>query len=250
MSGHSKWATIKHQKGAADAKRGQLFTKLSREIIFASKEGGPDPAMNARLRLAVQKARDARMPSDNIERAIKKGSGQLEGETLSELNLEGYGPGGVAVLVQAVSDNRNRTIADVRHIFTRSGGALGEAGCVSWIFEAKGSIVVRTGGRDPDELSLEAIDAGADDVREEGELVEVITSPDHLEKVRKVLESKGLSIESAGVEKHPRTLVELKEDAAMSVLKLLSTLEEMDDVQNVYSNADFDPAVIEKFQAG
>jgi YebC/PmpR family DNA-binding regulatory protein len=250
MSGHSKWATIKHQKGAADAKRGQMFTKLSREIIMASKEGGPEPDMNARLRLAVQKAKDARMPAENIERAIKKGSGQLEGETLTELNLEGYGPGGVAVLVQAVSDNRNRTVADVRHIFTRSGGAMGEAGCVSWIFDTKGSIVVKTGGRDPDELTLEAIDAGAEDVKPEEDVLEVITAPDQLEKVRKALELKKVTIESASMEKHPKTQVELDEETALQVLKLLSSLEDMDDVQNVYSNADFDPAVVEKFAAG
>jgi len=249
MSGHSKWATIKHQKGAANAKRGQLFTKLSREIIFAAKEGGPDPDMNARLRLAVQKAKDARMPSDNIERAIKKGSGQLEGEVLTELNLEGYGPGGVAVLVQGVSDNRNRTIADVRHIFTKAGGALGEAGCVSWIFETKGSIVVKGGNRDPDELTLEAIDAGADDVKIDEDVLEILTTPDQLEKVRKALEAKKIPVESAGIEKHPKTLVELDEETALQVLKLLSNLEDLDDVQNVYSNADFDPAVIDKFQA-
>jgi YebC/PmpR family DNA-binding regulatory protein len=249
MSGHSKWANIQHEKGAADAKRGQAFTKLSREIIMASKEGGPSPDMNARLRLAIQKAKDARMPSDNIERAIKKGSGQLEGEVLVEMNLEGYGPGGVAVLVQAVSDNRNRTVSDVRHNFTRLGGALGEAGCVSWIFDSVGSIILKTEGRSLDDLTMEAIDAGADDVRPEEDLLEVITAPDQLEKVRKALEAKKLSIESAGIEKHPKTHVELNEETAMQVLKMLSTLEDMDDVQNVYSNADFDPAVVEKFAA-
>jgi YebC/PmpR family DNA-binding regulatory protein len=250
MSGHSKWATIKHQKGAADAKRGQVFTKLSREIIMASKEGGPNPDMNARLRLAIQKARDARMPMDNIDRAVKKGSGQLEGETLTELNLEGYGPGGVAVLVQAVSDNRNRTIADVRHMFTKSGGAMGEAGCVSWIFEPKGSIVIKSAGKDIDELTLEVIDAGADDVKPEDELMEVITAPDQLEKVRRALEAKKLEIESASMDMHPKTMVELNEETALQVLKLLSALEDLDDIQNVYSNADFDPAVVEKFQVG
>lgn len=249
MSGHSKWANIQHEKGAADAKRGQAFTKLSREIIMAAKEGGPSPDMNARLRLAIQKAKDARMPSDNIERAIKKGSGQLEGEVLVEMNLEGYGPGGVAVLVQAVSDNRNRTVSDVRHQFTRSGGAMGEAGCVSWIFDSKGSIILKTNGRDPDELTMEAIDAGAEDVKQEEDVLEVITAPDQLEKVRKALEAKKLAIESSGIEKHPRTHVELNEETAMQVLKLLSTLEDMDDVQNVYSNADFDPALVEKFAA-
>ncbi len=249
MSGHSKWANIQHEKGAADAKRGQAFTKLSREIIMAAKEGGPSPDMNARLRLAIQKAKDARMPSDNIERAIKKGSGQLEGEVLVEMNLEGYGPGGVAVLVQAVSDNRNRTVSDVRHQFTRSGGAMGEAGCVSWIFDTKGSIVIKTEGRDPDELTLEAIDAGAEDVKPEENVMEVITAPDQLEKVRKSLELKKINIESAGMEKHPKTHVELDEETALQVLKLLSSLEDMDDVQNVYSNADFDPAVVDKFAA-
>ncbi len=249
MSGHSKWATIKHQKGAADAKRGQAFTKLSREIIMSAKEGGPNPDMNARLRLAVQKARDARMPMDNIDRAIKKGSGQLEGESLVEMTLEGYGPGGVAVLVQAVSDNRNRTVAEVRHLFTRSGGAMGEAGCVSWIFEAKGDINVKTEGKDPDDLELEAIDAGAEDVRIEDELVIVSTAPDQMEKVRKTLEAKGFVIDSFGIDMHPKTMVELSEEPALQALKMLSAFEDLDDVQNVYSNADFDPAVIEKFQA-
>ena len=249
MSGHSKWATIKHQKGAADAKRGQAFTKLSREIIMSAKEGGPNPDMNARLRLAVQKARDARMPMDNIDRAIKKGSGQLEGESLVEMTLEGYGPGGVAVMVHAVSDNRNRTVAEIRHLFTRSGGAMGEAGCVSWIFEAKGDIIVKTDGKDPDELELEAIDAGAEDVRAEDDLVVVSTAPQQMEKVRKALEAKGFIIESAGIDMHAKTLVELDEDTAMQILKLLSSLEDLDDAQNVYSNADFDPAVVEKFQS-
>lgn len=250
MSGHSKWATIKHQKGAADAKRGQLFTKLSREIILAAKEGGPDPAMNARLRLAVQKAKDASMPNDNIERAIKKGSGQLEGESLLELTLEGYGPGGVAVLVQAVTDNRNRTIQEVRHFFSKSGGSMGEAGCVAWIFDPRGSIAVSIGSADADELTLEVIDAGAEDVKPQDEYLEVLTAPEQLEAVRQAVEAKGLEIENSGIEMQPKTLVELDEPTALQVLKLLTWLEEMDDVQNVYSNADFDPAVVEKFQAG
>ena len=250
MSGHSKWATIKHQKGAADAKRGQIFTKLSREIILSSKEGGPDPDMNARLRLAIQKAKDARMPADNIDRAIKKGSGQLEGESLLELTLEGYGPGGVAVLVHAVSDNRNRAIQEVRHIFTKSNSAMGEAGCVSWIFESKGSITVAINDRDVDEMTLEAIDAGAEDVKTEDEYLEVITAPDQLEKVRLALEAKDFVIENAGLDMRPKTLVELDEETALQVLKMLTAMEELDDTQNVYSNADFDPAVVEKFQAG
>ena len=250
MSGHSKWATIKHQKGAADAKRGQLFTKLSREIILSAKDGGPDPAMNARLRLAVQKAKDARMPSDNIERAIKKGSGQLEGETLYELTLEGYGPGGVAVLVQAVSDNRNRAIQEVRHLFTKSGGAMGEAGCVAWIFDSKGVVTINAENQDADELTLELIDAGAEDVSGDAEYLEIITAPEQLEQVRQAVDNKGLSIESAGLEMKPKTLVELDDDTGMQVLKLVTGLEDLDDVQNVYSNADFSDAVLEKFQAG
>ncbi|MGI2336331.1 MAG: YebC/PmpR family DNA-binding transcriptional regulator [Dehalogenimonas sp.] len=249
MSGHSKWATIKHQKGAADAKRGQLFTKLSREIILASKEGGPDPDMNARLRLAIQKAKDARMPSDNIERAIKKGSGQLEGETLLELTLEGYGPGGVAVLVHAVSDNRNRAIQEVRHLFTKSGGAMGEAGCVAWIFDSKGTITVPAEGQDIDELTLEVIDAGAEDVKPDEEYLEIVTAPDQLEAVRQAIEAKGLTIENSGLDMQPKTQVELDDDTAMQVLKLLTAIEELDDVQNVYSNADFSAEALEKFQA-
>lgn len=249
MSGHSKWATIKHQKGAADARRGQLFTKLSREIILASKEGGPDPDMNARLRLAVQKAKDARMPSDNIDRAIKKGSGQLEGETLLELTLEGYGPGGVAVLVHAVSDNRNRAIQEVRHLFTKSGGAMGEAGCVSWIFDSKGTITVPAAGQDIDELTLEVIDAGAEDVKADEGYLDIITAPDQLEAVRQAIEAKGLTIENSGLDMQPKTMIELDEDTAMQVLKLLTAMEELDDVQNVYSNADFSSEVLEKFQA-
>lgn len=249
MSGHSKWATIKHQKGAADAKRGQLFTKLSREIILASKEGGPDPDMNARLRLAIQKAKDARMPSDNIERAIKKGSGQLEGETLLELTLEGYGPGGVAVLVHAVSDNRNRAIQEVRHLFTKSGGAMGEAGCVAWIFDSKGTITVPAEGQDIDELTLEVIDAGAEDVKPDEEYLEIVTAPDQLEAVRQAIEAKGLTIENSGLDMKPKTQVELDDDTAMQVLKLLTAMEELDDVQNVYSNADFSAEALEKFQA-
>ena len=164
MSGHSKWASIKHQKGVADARRGQLFTKLTREIIVAVREGGSSPDTNFRLRLAIQKARDNSMPSDNIERAIKRGSGELGGDVLVEMTLEGYGPGGVAILVKALSDNRNRTLQEVRNIFTRNNGSLGENGCVAWIFDLKGLITVNTDGLDAEELSLKAIDAGAEDV--------------------------------------------------------------------------------------
>jgi len=197
MSGHSKWSSIKHQKGVADARRGQLFTKLTREIIVAVREGGASPDTNFRLRLAVQKARDNSMPSDNIERAIKRGSGELGGAALAEMTLEGYGPGGAAILVQALSDNRNRTLQDVRNIFTRGGGSLGESGCVAWIFDLKGLITVNTGGLDAEELSLAAIDAGAEDVVVGGDCVEIYTRPDELEMVRKALEEQSVPIASA-----------------------------------------------------
>ena len=190
MSGHSKWASIKHQKGVADARRGQLFTKLTREIIVAVREGGSNPESNFRLRLAVQKARDNNMPLDNIERSIKKGSGELEGVSLTELVLEGYGPNGTAILVNALSDNRNRTIQDVRSIFSRHNGSLGENGCVAWLFDSKGLIRVKTDNLDADDLALNAIDAGADDVKVESGYVEVYTKPEELEIVRSALEKK------------------------------------------------------------
>ena len=248
MSGHSKWASIKHQKGVADARRGQLFTKLTREIIIAAREGGGSPDMNFRLRLAVQKARDANMPMDNIERAIKKGTGELEGGTLAEITLEGYGPNGVAILVQALSDNRNRAIQEVRGAFTRHGSALGESGCVAWIFESKGIITINAENVDADELALSAIDAGAEDVKVEDNIVEVYTTPENLEAVRKALEDQGLSIESSDLQMIPSNVVQLDEKAALQTLKLLDKLEELDDVQNVYSNADFPESVLESYE--
>ncbi|MGE0903411.1 YebC/PmpR family DNA-binding transcriptional regulator [Dehalococcoides mccartyi] len=249
MSGHSKWATIKHAKGAADAKRGQLFTKLSREIIFAAKQGGSSPEGNARLRLAIQKAKDNRMPSDNIERAIKKGSGELEGATVIEMILEGYGPGGVAVLVNGMSDNRNRTVSDVRHMFSKSGGSLAESGAVSWIFETKGVIGVETVGLDTDELSLKAIDMGAEDVNIEEDYMEIYTAMPDMEKVRQQLEAQGVTVDSAEINMIPKNTVKLDEETSLQVLKLLDKLEELDDVQTVSSNADFDPEVVEKYHS-
>jgi len=187
MSGHSKWASIKHQKGVADARRGQLFTKLTREIIVVVRDGGSNPEANFRLRLAIQKARDNNMPTDNIERAIKRGSGELEGASLTEVVLEGYGPNGTAILVEALTDNRNRTIQDVRNAFTRHGSSLGENGCVAWIFDTKGVITVKTDSLDADDLALNAIDAGADDVKVESGYVEIYTKPEELEMVRSAL---------------------------------------------------------------
>jgi YebC/PmpR family DNA-binding regulatory protein len=247
MSGHSKWSSIKHQKGVTDARRGQLFTKLTREIIVAVREEGSDPNMNARLRLSVQKARDNSMPSDNIERAIKKGSGTLEGSALEEMVLEGYGVNGAAILVKALTDNRNRTIQDVRHMFTRHGGSLGESGCVAWLFDSKGLIMIKTNGLDTEELALEAIDAGADDVKVEGAFVEIYTKSNELEMVRKALEEKKLPIDSAELSLVPKTMIELDDKAALRTLRL-DKLEELDDVQQVSSNVDFPDSVLERFQ--
>jgi YebC/PmpR family DNA-binding regulatory protein len=249
MSGHSKWSKIKHQKGADDVKRGNLFTKLTREIIVAAKEGGGDPDTNFRLRLAVQKARDSNMPMDNIDRAIKKGTGDLEGGSLTEMTLEGYGPSGMAILVSALTDNRNRTIQEVRSTLTRHGGSMGESGCVSWIFESRGVININTENIDADELALTAIDAGAEDVQVSKDFVEVITKPDDLEKVRATLERQKVKIESSELQMVPKTLVKLDEKAATQALKLLERLEEIDDIQNVYSNADIPDSVLEAIQA-
>jgi YebC/PmpR family DNA-binding regulatory protein len=249
MSGHSKWSTIKRQKGVADARRGQLFTKLAREIIVAVREGGDNPESNFRLRLVIQKARDNNMPLDNIERAIKRGSGHAEGAALVEMTLEGYGPSGVAILVQALSDNRNRTLQEVRNIFTRNGGNLGEAGCVAWLFDSRGLITVETDGKDAEELALEAIDAGAEDVKVENKYVEVYTRPEDLEKVREALEAKNITVASAELSMVPKSTIDMEEKAALQTLKLLDKLEELDEVQNIASNADFSDEILEKYQA-
>jgi YebC/PmpR family DNA-binding regulatory protein len=249
MSGHSKWHSIKHQKGIADAKRGQLFTKLTREIIIAAREGGGNPEANFRLRLAVQKARDANMPMDNIDRAIKKGTGEIEGGALSEVILEGYGPNGIAILVNALSDNRNRTIQEVRSTFTRHGGSLSESGSVAWLFDSKGVITIKAENVNPDELALAAIDAGADDVKVESGYVEVYTNPQELEKVRAALEGQNTAIESSELSMVPKSVVQLEDKAALQTLKLLDKLEEIDDVQNVFTNADIPDSVAATYEA-
>ena len=249
MSGHSKWSSIKHQKGVADARRGQLFTKLTREIIVAVRQGGSNPETNFRLRLAIQKARDNNMPLENIERAIKRGSGEIEGVTLTEMILEGYGPSGAAILVQALSDNRNRTLQDVRSVFTRNGGSLGESGCVAWIFDLKGFVTIDTDGLDVEELSLKAIDAGAEDVIPGDGYVEIYTRPDELEVVRKALEAQDVPIASAEQSLIAKTTIKLDEKAALQTLRLLDKLENLDEVQQVCSNVDFDDDVVEKYQS-
>jgi YebC/PmpR family DNA-binding regulatory protein len=249
MSGHSKWASIKHQKGVADARRGQLFTKLTREIIVAVRQGGSSTETNFRLRLAVQKARDNNMPLDNIERAIKRGSGETEGAALSEMVLEGYGPSGAAILVQALSDNRNRTVQEVRNLFSRNGGNLGESGCVAWLFESKGLIMVDPDDSDPEDIALQAIDAGAEDVKIESDHVEIYTMPEDFMAVREALESAGVTVDSSEVSMIPQTTVDLEEKPALQNLRLLHKLEELDEVQLVSSNINFTDDVLEKFEA-
>ncbi|MDP2730973.1 MAG: YebC/PmpR family DNA-binding transcriptional regulator [Dehalococcoidales bacterium] len=247
MSGHSKWSTIKHQKGTADARRGQLFTKLSREIIVAVREGGSNPEANVKLRLAIQKARDNNMPMDNIERAIKKGSGETEGATLNEMIFEGYGPSGSAILVQALSDNRNRILQEVRNVFSRNGASLGEAGCVVWLFESKGLLLIEADNLNPEEIALRAIDSGADDVKVEQDHIEIYTRPEELETVRAALEEKNIPIASAEVTMLPKTTLELEEKSALQTLKLMHKLEELDEVQSVSSNVNFTSSVLESY---
>lgn len=247
VSGHSKWSQIKRQKGAADAKRGQLFTKLSRELVLAVREGGDNPDMNPRLRLAVQKARDNNMPMESIERAIRRGSGETEGANLVEASFEGYGPGGVAILLMALTDNRNRTVSEVRNVLSRGGGNLGESGCVAWVFQPKGVITVEAA--DAEELALFAIDAGAEDVMVVDTVVEIYTSPESLEKLRRTLEERELTVVSAEVSMLPNNTVMLDEKSALSTLRLLDRLEELDDVQRVFTNADFPDEALEQYRA-
>lgn len=248
MSGHSKWSTIKRQKGAADAKRGQMFTKLAKEIIIAAKEGGGNPDANFRLRLAVQKARDNNMPSDNIERAIKKGSGDLESSNLVEITFEGYGPKGAAVLVEVMTDNRNRTLSEIRNAFSRHGGNLGESGSVAWMFESRGVLTIEVDEENKEELELMAIDAGADDVNEGEGYLEIYTTPQNLEKVRTAVENNG-SVVSSEVSLVPTTTVTLDEKGTLQALKLIDHLEELDDVQRVFTNIDFSEEMLEKLRS-
>jgi YebC/PmpR family DNA-binding regulatory protein len=245
MGGHSHWSQIKRQKASQDAKRGELFTKLAREITVAAREGGPDSDLNPRLRLAIEKAREYNMPMDNVERAIKKATGQGEDAGgLQGATFEGYGPGGVAIMVDVVTDNRNRAVQELRTTFARSGGSLGETGCVGWVFETAGLIAVEPGQDGPEDIALRAIDAGAEDVRMDDDRVEVYSAPDALDRVRRALREAGLAVTSADLTKIPKTTVSLDEKSALQVLKLLDALEELDDVQKVYSNAEFPDVVL------
>ena len=247
MSGHSKWSSIKHKKGAADAKRGQLFTKLTRALIVAAKDGGPDPASNLALQNAIEKARAASMPKDNIERAIARGSGTgADAAAYEHISYEGYGPGGVAVYVDVLTDNRNRTAGEVRHIFARHDGNLAESGAVAWLFERKGVVLVDRDSTDEDELTLAAADAGAEDVADEGSSFEVTCAPEDLQAVREGLEAAGIAVTDAEVTMLPKTTVAVEDEAvARKVLKLIDGLEENDDVQDVYANFDIPERVLE-----
>ena len=248
MSGHSKWSTIKHQKGAADAKRGQLFTRLTKEIAVAAKSGGGEVDMNPRLRLAVQQARHNNMPLDNIERAIKRATGQLDGQVeLEELVYEGFGPGGAAILVVAVTDNRNRASSEVRNVFDRNNGKMGQVGSVGWMFVQKGVITLELSEGQIEEAELLAIEHGAEDITNDDTSLEVRTSPQDFESVRQALEDAGMTALSAEVTLVPTTQTGLDERAAEQTLKLLDRLEGLDDVQKVVTNADFPEAVLEKY---
>ncbi len=252
MSGHSKWATIKRKKAGIDAARGKKFTKLIREITIAAREGGGDPAGNPRLALAIENAKGANMPKDNMERAIKKGTGDLgEGNTFEDVNYEGYGPGGIAYFVECTTDNLNRTVADIRHIFSKHGGNMGTSGSVAYLFEQKGIINIPAEGADMDEVMLTAIDCGAEDVYTEDDIIVVSTSREDLYAVRSALEESGYSIESAELQRIPSTNVKVDPDTALSNFKLMEKFEESDDVSNVFNNMEMDEetiAVAEKME--
>ena len=249
MSGHSKWSTIKRKKGAADAKRGKAFTKLIKEIMVAARFGGGDINANPRLRTAVLAAKAENMPRDNIDRAIKKGTGELEGVNYEELNYEGYGPGGVAMMLEVLTDNKNRTVADVRHVFSKQNGSLGEAGCVSWMFEKKGLMTINKAGVDEDRLIEAALDAGALDVKDAGKEFDVTTSPGNFEEVKKKLEEAGFKCSYGEVTMVPQTTVRLAGKEAEQMLKLMEALEDADDVQKVYANFDIADEEMERLSA-
>ena len=251
MSGHSKWSSIKHKKGAADAKRGKLFSKLSRAIIVAAREGGADPDGNASLATAIQKARDASMPKDNIDRAIARGAGTAtEGEVFETVTYEGYGPEGVAVFVEALTDNRNRTAAEVRHVFAKHEGNLGTSGAVAWLFERKGVLIVPADGVDEETLMLVAADGGAEDIELDGSSFQVISAPDDLAAVRAALDGAGIAYDSADLTMLPKTTVSVEDEgAAKKLVRLMDALEDNDDIQAVYANFDIPEGILERVAA-
>ncbi len=249
MAGHNKWSSIKHRKAAVDAKRGKIFTKLIREITVAAKTGGGNPETNTRLRAAIAAAKDANMPKDNIEKAIKRGTGELEGVNYEEIKYEGYGPGGAAVLVEVLTDNRNRAASEIRHIFSKNNGSLGESGCVSWLFDKKGLIIVSKDVVDEDTLFDIAIEAGADDISEadDGKTFEVVTEVAAFEDVKKALKENNIEYIEANITMIPQNSVKLSGKDAENMIKLMNALEDSDDVQKVHSNFDIDDSILEKF---
>jgi len=251
MSGHSKWSTIKRKKAMMDAKKGQLFTKLGREIAVAARKGGGNPETNFALRLAIERAKRANMPKDTIERAIKRGTGELKGEELEEVIYEGYGPHGIALMLQVLTDNRNRTVADIRRILTRHNGSLGESGCVAWLFEPKGLISIESNDKDPEELALLAIDAGADDVQiDDDGFVQVFTKPDDFQWVKEALERQNIPLLSAEISMVPKTVMKLDEKATIQTMRLIEALESLEDVQQIYSNLDISDEIMAKYEGG
>jgi YebC/PmpR family DNA-binding regulatory protein len=246
MSGHSKWSTIKHKKGAADKKRGKIFTKLIKEITVAARMGGGDIEANPRLRQAVAAAKAQNMPKENFERAIKKGTGELEGVSYEEIIYEGYGPGGVAVMVECLTDNRNRTIADVRYMFSKAGGNVGTDGCVAWMFDKKGLIAVAKDAVDEDTLMEIALDAGAEDIRDEGDVFEVITDPGDFETVQAAVEQAGITYEMAEITRLPQTVTAVSGKEAEQMIRFMEALDDCDDVQKFYTNADIPDEVYDR----
>ncbi len=249
MSGHSKWKTIQHKKSATDAKRGKLFTRLGREITIAAREGGGNPDANFSLRLAIDKARAANMPKENIERAIKRGTGELKGEELAEATYEGYAPHGVALLVRVLTDNRNRAVSEIRRALTRQGGTMAEAGAVAWQFERKGYIAIAPNGLNPDTIFEISVEAGADDVIFGDDLIEIYAVPEKFQAVRQALQDAGIEFETAELTMAPKTMVELGEKETMQVMSVIEALEELDDVQQVYSNLSITDEVMSKYEA-
>jgi YebC/PmpR family DNA-binding regulatory protein len=249
MSGHNKWSTIKHKKAAQDAKRGQLFTRLAREIVIAAREGGGDPAANFSLRLAIDKARAANMPKENIERSIKRGTGELKGEELAEVVYEGYAPHGVAVLVQVLTDNKNRTVSEVRRVFTRQGGSMADAGAVAWQFERKGYIAIAPNGVDQDTIFDLAVEAGAEDVVFSDDMIEIFAEVADFQAVRQSLEDAGIQVETAELSMIPKTTLQLGEKETIQVMGVIEALEELDDTQQVYSNLYISDEILAKYEA-
>lgn len=249
MSGHSKWANIKHQKARSDEKKGKEFTKIAKELIIAARQGGGDPEGNSKLKMMIQKAKAINMPNDNIARAIKKGAGELEGDAFEELLYEGYGPNGVAVMLDIATDNRNRTASEIRHLFSKHNGNLGESGCVAWMFKRCGLITVNRENidADPDEFMLKVLEFGAEDVRDDDDVIEVITAPDDFMAVKEAMEQDGISIEDADIVMLPQNMVDINdEEQARKIMKLIDVLEDHDDVQNVYMNGNIPDEIMEK----